>query len=57
MRATQFDLTLDLTDHGTVMEGKIIYSCDLFLESTVQRMAGHYKVSMDVAIFAAAYAW
>ena len=37
-----------MSDLGSALAGDITYSCDLFSEQTVQRMAGHYAVSTPV---------
>ncbi|WP_433234976.1 amino acid adenylation domain-containing protein [Actinomadura nitritigenes] len=39
---TQFDLTLNLAESGASMEGAVVYSTELFDESTVRRLIGRY---------------
>jgi amino acid adenylation domain-containing protein len=42
--ASKFDLYLELDERPAGIIGRFIYSTDLFDESTVQRMAGHWEV-------------
>ncbi|MGR4879945.1 amino acid adenylation domain-containing protein [Streptomyces sp. LARHCF249] len=47
--AAPFDLTLEFTEDGAVVAGRIIYSTALFDEATVARLAGHLNVLLDAA--------
>ena len=39
----KFDLTLTLSERGGQLSGGLNYNTDLFDESTIQRMTGHFK--------------
>lgn len=41
---THFDLSIDMAETGDVLAGSLTYSCDLFTEGTISRMAEHFKV-------------
>ncbi|MCX5609335.1 amino acid adenylation domain-containing protein [Streptomyces sp. NBC_00047] len=47
--AAPFDLTLEFTEDGPGVAGRIIYSTALFDEATVARLAGHLNVLLDAA--------
>ncbi|MEU9144178.1 amino acid adenylation domain-containing protein [Streptomyces sp. NPDC048349] len=47
--AAPFDLTLEFTEDGARVAGRIIYSTALFDEATVARLAGHLTVLLDAA--------
>ncbi|MFD4243536.1 amino acid adenylation domain-containing protein [Streptomyces sp. NPDC058525] len=47
--AAPFDLTLEFTEDGAGVAGRIIYSTALFDEATVARLAGHLNVLLDAA--------
>ena len=40
---TQFDLEFQLWESSDGLRGQIIYSCDLFNDSTITRMLGHFQ--------------
>lgn len=42
-RASQFELTLDLSQTPSGLKGSIDYNSDLFDEETIERMASHYS--------------
>jgi amino acid adenylation domain-containing protein/non-ribosomal peptide synthase protein (TIGR01720 family) len=45
--AAQFDLTLEMVETGSGLACKFDYTCDLFEESTISRMAGHLGVLLE----------
>jgi hypothetical protein len=42
--SAQMDLTLELAEEEHTISGNIEFSTDLFVLSTIQRMAGHLQV-------------
>lgn len=45
--AAKFDLLLTMVDRGSVMKGVFEYNIDLFDESTIERMIGHFQVLLE----------
>jgi len=43
----KFDLTLSLEERGSDISGWLNYNSDLFVDSTVERMAGHLRVLLE----------
>ncbi|WJM89444.1 non-ribosomal peptide synthase/polyketide synthase [Pseudomonas brenneri] len=41
-RTTQFDLTLDTYEKGGTLKAALTFASDLFVQATVERMAGHW---------------
>jgi natural product biosynthesis luciferase-like monooxygenase protein len=46
----QFDLALELLDTGSALVGAFKYNLDLFDLTTIERMVGHFKTLLRVAI-------
>ena len=42
--SVQFDLVLSMAEEGDTLQGQLIYTTDLFTQSTAERMAGHFTV-------------
>ena len=49
-QASKFDLSMFVTEGGEQISGWIEYNVDLFDESTIVRMAGHYESLLERAI-------
>jgi amino acid adenylation domain-containing protein len=45
-----FDLTLELEERGDEIAGSLEYSCDLYEEETIRRMARHYEKVVEKVI-------
>ncbi|WP_254623733.1 non-ribosomal peptide synthase/polyketide synthase [Myxococcus sp. CA033] len=52
VRSTHFDLTLSLAETPEGFSGALTYRTDLFEESTITRMAGHFATLLEAAIHA-----
>ena len=46
-RGADFDLTLTMFDTGAGLKGSLTYNTDLFEESTIARMVGHYQTLLE----------
>ncbi len=46
----QFDLTLQITETKSGLDGTIEYNTDLFEASTIQRMAGHFQTLLEAIV-------
>ncbi|RPH34934.1 amino acid adenylation domain-containing protein, partial [bacterium] len=49
-RVALFDLTLELVKNGETFAGSLIYNKDIFDESTVLRMTGHFRTLLEGAV-------
>jgi hypothetical protein len=44
---SKFDLSLSMVDYGSTISGRLLYNTDLFDESTIERMLGHFKTLLE----------
>ena len=49
-QTTIFDLSLDLFESSSVLEGVLEYSTDLFEADTIERMVGHFQVLLEAIV-------
>ena len=49
-QAEQFDLRMTLRECSGKLDASFRYSCDLFDDSTIQRLAEHYRILLEAAI-------
>jgi amino acid adenylation domain-containing protein len=49
-KATQFDLTLELEETASGLQGCLDYNTDLFDEATISRMAGHFQTLLEAMV-------